>query len=184
MPARLKCNRMGEGAFYKSCLHTIDKSKRSIVGVAYRMKADKSLLRYSLVVGIIVCCTVLLSLLFGRINMQVRWYITAAVLAAEVMVDCFTTIYILKSNLGVKEANPVHALLMKKLGYAGDFIFLVALLSLILVFTWPRVSGHTQLGICCAYTLVYVNNAIVYRRKLKAKRLAERYVELTHDKQN
>ena len=172
---------MGDGAFCKSCLHTVEKCKRSLIGVAYRVKTDKGLLHYSLVLGIIVCCTVLLSLLFGRIKMHVGSYVTAAVLAAEVMVDYFTTIYILESNLGVKEANPVHALLMKKLGYAGDFIFLVTFLSLILVFSWPGVPGHTQLAICCAYVLVYVNNAIVYRRKLKAKRLAERHVDLTHD---
>ena len=144
------------------------------------MKTVNVLLHYFLLVGIIVLCIVLLRFLFLRINVQVNAHITAAIFAAEVMVDYFTTIYILNSKLGVKEGNPVHALLMKKLGYVGDFIFLVTLLSLIFAFSWPEVSGPTQLGVCCAYVLVSVNNAVVYRRKLKAKRLAERYMKLTH----
>jgi len=137
------------------------------------MKKLRTLVRYLLVVGIFLGLVVAFSTLFGWAKISLPPYVTAAIWGVEVFVDWGTTILLLRAGLGIREANPVHAFLFRRVGYAGDFLLLCAFLALIFVFIWPGVSGSDQLGVCCAYTLVYVNNGLVYRRKLKAKRRAE-----------
>ena len=101
-----------------------------------------------------------------------------AIWGIEVFVDWGTTILLLRAGLGIREANPIHAFLFRRVGYAGDFLLLCAFLALVFVFIWPGVPRSGQLGVCCAYTLVYVNNGLVFRRKLRAKRRAEQRANL------
>jgi len=118
------------------------------------------------------------SSLFAWAKIALPPSVTGAIWAVEVFADWGTTIILLRAGLGIREANPIHAFLFSKVSYAGDFLLMCAFLAVIFVFIWPGVPRSGQLGVCCAYTLVYVNNGLVYRRKLKAKRQAEQYVNV------
>jgi len=113
------------------------------------------------------------STLFDWAKISLPSYATGAIWGVEIFIDWGTTILLLKANLGIREANPVHAFLFRRVGYVGDFVLMCGFLALIFVFVWPGVPHFVQLGVCCAYMIVYVNNGLVYRRKLRAKRRAE-----------
>ena len=134
---------------------------------------------YLLIVGIIMGLVVAFSTLFAWAKIALPPSVTAAIWSVEVFADWGMTILLLSSGLGIREANPIHALLFSKVGYGGDFLLMCAFLAAMFVFIWPGVPGTAQLGVCCTYTLVYVNNGLVYRRRFRAKRRAERYVNLT-----
>jgi len=143
------------------------------------MKTLRTITRYFLVVGILIGLVVAFSTLFTWAKIALPSSVTASIWGVEVFVYWGTTVLLLKSSLGIREANPIHAFLFSRVGYASDFLLTCAFLAIIFVFVWPGVPRTGQLGLCCAYTLVYANNAMVYRRKLKAKRQAEQYVNLT-----
>ena len=148
------------------------------------MKKLRTIAHYFLVVGLFMGLVVGFSTLFTWAKIAPPSSVTAAIWGVEVFVDWGTTILILNSGLGIREANPVHAFLFRRVGYPVDFLLLCAFLALIFVFIWPGVSGSDQLGVCCAYTLVYVNNGLVYRRKLRAKHRAERHANLAVESAN
>ncbi|HUV53466.1 MAG TPA: hypothetical protein VMW64_10405 [Dehalococcoidia bacterium] len=148
------------------------------------MKKLRTLARYFLVVGLFIGLVVAFSTLFEWANIALPPFVTASIWGVEVFVDWGTTILLLGSGLGIREANPVHAFLFRRVGYAGDFLVMCAFLAVIFVFIWPGVPRSDLLGLCCAYTLVYVNNGLVYRRKLRAKRRAEQYVNLAMERAN
>jgi hypothetical protein len=133
---------------------------------------------YFWIMGILMGLVVAFSTLFAWARIALPPSLTGAIWAVEVFADLGTTIVLLRSGLGIHEANPVHALLFKRIGYAGDFLLMCVFLALIFVFIWPGVPRSGQLGVCCAYTLVYVNNGLVYTRRLRAKRRVQRYVNL------
>ncbi len=142
------------------------------------MKTLRAVARYLLFVGVFMGLVVAFSTLFASAKMALPPSVTAAIWGVEVFADWGTTILLLGSGLGIREANPVHTFLFSRVGYGGDFLLMCAFLALIFVFVWPGVPPSDQLGVCCAYTLVYVNNGLVYKRKLRAKRRAEQYVQL------
>ena len=142
------------------------------------MKRLRIVAHYFLVVGILIGLVVGFSTLFSWAKIALPSAVTGAIWAIEVFVDWGTTVILLRAGLGIREANPIHVFLFGRVGYAGDFLVMCAFLAVIFVFIWPGVPRSGQLGVCCAYTLVYVNNALVYRRKLKAKRQAEQLVNL------
>ena len=142
------------------------------------MKTLRTIARYFLVVGILIGLVVAFSTLFEWAKIELPPSVTGAIWGVEVFIDWGTTVLLLKSSLGIREANPVHAFLFRRVGYAGDFLLMCAFLAVVFVFIWPGVPGSGQLGVCCAYTMVYVNNGVVYRRRVRAKRRAEQYVNL------
>ena len=142
------------------------------------MKTWKTVVRYFLVVGIFIGLIWAFSALFAWAKIELPSALTGAIFGIEVFVDWCTTVLLLGAGLGIREANPIHAFLFRRVGYAGDFLVLCALLTVFFVFLWPGVPSSGQLGVCCAYTAVYLNNGMVYRRNLKAKRRAEQYVNL------
>jgi len=142
------------------------------------MKTLRTAARYFLVVGILIGLVVGFSTLFSWANIAPQASVTGAIWGVEVFVDWGSTVLLLRSGLGIREANPIHAFLFSRVGYAADFLLTCAFLAVIFVFIWPGAPRTGQLGLCCAYTLVYVNNALVYRRRLRAKHRAEQYVNL------
>ena len=142
------------------------------------MKKLRTIAHYFLVVGLFIGLVVAFSTLFEWVKISLPPSVTAAIWGIEVFVDWGTTILLLRAGLGIREANPIHAFLFRRVGYAGDFLLLCAFLALVFVFIWPEVPRSGQLGVCCAYTLVYVNNGLVFRRKLRAKRRAEQRANL------
>lgn len=120
--------------------------------------------------------------LFIWLNVGLPPYVTGTIFGAEIMADWFTTVKMLRARVGIREANPIHALAIAKLGYTGDFAILVAILAVIFVFLWHGVSQAAQLGVCCVYPLIYLNNGLWYCWRLKRTRRdrerAERYAEI------
>ena len=148
------------------------------------MKKLKTLARYLLVVGLFIGLAVGLSTLFEWAKIAPPIYVTAAIFVVEVFIDWGTTVLLLNSGLGIREANPIHAFLFRRVGYSGDFLLMCAFMAVIFVFVWPEVTRSDQLGVCCAYTLIYVNNVLVYKRKLRAKRRAEQFANLAVESAN
>lgn len=142
------------------------------------MRTLRLIAHYFLIVGILVGLVLAFSALFAWARVALPPSVTGAIWAVEVLADWGTTILLLRAGLGIHEANPVHAFLFKKVSYAGDFLLICAFLGAILVFVWPGVPPTYQLGVCCAYTAVYVNNGLIYSRRLGAKHRAEHYVNL------
>lgn len=142
------------------------------------MRTLRRIAYYLLAVGVLVGLLVAFSTLFSWAKITLPSTVTGAIWGAEVFADWGTTILLLRASLGIREANPIHAFLFSKVGYAGDFVAMCAFLAVVFAFIWPGAPPSGQLGVCCAYTLVYVNNGLVYRRRLRAKRQAERYVDL------
>ena len=142
------------------------------------MKTLRTVAHYFLIVGILIGLVVAFSTLFAWAKIALPSPVTGAIWGIEVFVDWGTTILLLRAGLGIREANPVHVFLFGRVGYAGDFLVMCTFLGVIFAFIWAGVPSSGQLGLCCAYTVVYVNNGLVYRRKLRAKRRAEQYVSL------
>ena len=142
------------------------------------MKILRTIAHYFLVLGILIGLLVGFSTLFSWAKIALPSPVTGAIWGIEVFVDWGTTVLLLRAGLGIREANPVHVFLFNRVGYIGDFLVMCTLLGVIFAFIWPGVPSSGQLGVCCAYTLVYVNNGLVYRRKLRERRQAEQYVNL------
>ena len=142
------------------------------------MKTLRTVARYFLVVGLLIGLMVGFSTLFSWAKIALLSAVTGVIWGIEVFVDWGTTVLLLRANLGIREANPIHSFLFRRFGYLADFVLTCAFLAVVFVFIWPGVSSSGQLGVCCAYTMVYVNNGLVYKRRLKAKHRAEQYINL------
>jgi hypothetical protein len=129
-------------------------------------------------VTIFIGVVMLLTWGFEHLHFNVSWWVTAPIISFELLLDWGTTILMLKAGLGIREGNPIHVFFMRYFGFVGDFVFLVTFIGLLLWFIWRDTEASGQVAVCVAYLLVYVNNVLVTRRKLKEKERAERYCTL------
>ena len=101
------------------------------------MKTLRTVARYFLVVGILIGLVMGFSTLFSWAKIAPQPSVTGAIWGIEVFADWGTTVLLLRAGLGIREANPIHAFLFRRVGYVGDFLVMCAFLAVVFVFIWP-----------------------------------------------